>query len=627
MSFEEATCNGDGMECIQGVQFLKSKAVASACEVTVIRNSGNGSTSTREGFLTYKRRRYAGQSLGSKVLGCGRNSVEAASQLAGQMPKGPQDMLLDNSCEQACLPGKKSCAFLNGSKEFSQLKWKNVVLEHVYQSLSADEEGVRRCIRDALVYCPGTDHTMKIKESGVCDIIENGCTSQSGRMPNGTQYRDKNPEAAISNGSSDESKCCTVTEMCQQVFYNIIVSEKFTLLCKLLLENFQGIKAESLFCMHTIDSKMKEGVYEHSPELFLMDIQQMWRKFEGIGHEMVYLAKSLSDMSKDSYSEEIGCSVPHRRGEEKDKFCAQESVPHAKLEHPAAYSVYRICTCKQCGKEADGKDCLVCDSCEEMYHVSCIEPAVKEIPPRSWYCAKCTASGIGSPHENCVVCEKVNAPRTLISHGVNDISPTNGEPFYEIEENSNGSMENGLQMSEESKNNSMCKVCGGEVEDGEKFRMCGHSFCVSKYYHTRCLTTKQLKSYAACWYCPSCLCRICLNDKDDDKIVLCDGCDDAYHIYCMKPPRTSIPRGKWFCRKCDGGIQRIRKAKRAFEKFENKQKQRGGDSEKENEVSEKQQCENEKEESDKGRGGMDMLLSAANTLNYEEKMAAIQIKN
>lgn len=94
-------------------------------------------------------------------------------------------------------------------------------------------------------------------------------------MPNGTQYRDKNPEAAISNGSSDESKCCTVTEMCQQVFYNIIVSEKFTLLCKLLLENFQGIKAESLFCMHTIDSKMKEGVYEHSPELFLMDIQQV----------------------------------------------------------------------------------------------------------------------------------------------------------------------------------------------------------------------------------------------------------------------------------------------------------------------------------------------------------------
>ncbi|KAK2630901.1 hypothetical protein EUGRSUZ_L03758, partial [Eucalyptus grandis] len=144
------------------------------------------------------------------------------------------------------------------------------------------------------------------------------------------------------------------------------------------------------------------------------------------------------------------------------------------------------------------------------------------------------------------------------------------------------------------------------------------------YYHRRCLTTKQLKSYSSRWYCPSCLCRGCLTDRDDDKIVLCDGCDQAYHIYCMKPPRTSIPRGKWFCRKCDAGIQAIRRAKKAYENFENKQRKKvvqNGECR----TPDKKPNENGEEDADKGRGGMDMLLIAANTLNDEEKLAGVEM--
>src|ERR1044072_2846498 len=76
-------------------------------------------------------------------------------------------------------------------------------------------------------------------------------------------------------------------------------------------------------------------------------------------------------------------------------------------------ATYKIDTCRQCREKADGTDCLVCDSCEEIYHVSCIEPAVKEIPHISWFCAHCTARGIGSLHEHCVVCERLNVPKTL----------------------------------------------------------------------------------------------------------------------------------------------------------------------------------------------------------------------
>ena len=269
------------------------------------------------------------------------------------------------------------------------------------------------------------------------------------------------------------------------------------------------------------------------------------------------------------------------------------------MEQREDCSAYRACTCRRCGDNADERDCLVCDSCEEMYHVSCIEPAVKEIPPKSWYCALCTACGIQSPHKNCLVCERLN--RTVVKGVGNGSSCTNEETFNELGDNSKCGTD---KPSKRSNSLERCKICGIEVQAGEKLKLCMHKYCPSRSYHVRCLTKKQQKSYGPGWYCPSCLCRNCLTDRDDDKIVLCDGCDHAYHIYCMKPARTAIPKGKWFCRLCDARLQEIKRAKRVFENSE-KWKTKGS------------------MRSDKDGGGMEMLLTAVNTLNYEEELAGI----
>ncbi|CAO2182129.1 unnamed protein product [Urochloa humidicola] len=99
-----------------------------------------------------------------------------------------------------------------------------------------------------------------------------------------------------------------------------------------------------------------------------------------------------------------------------------------------------------------------------------------------------------------------------------------------------------------------CKVCNEPEEEGKRFLVCGHSLCMYKYYHIRCLSPKQIASEKQegeqCWYCPSCLCRGCYCDMDDNEIVMCDRCDEAYHIYCMEPPLTSVPKGDWYCKSC-----------------------------------------------------------------------------
>ncbi|GAV75068.1 hypothetical protein CFOL_v3_18547 [Cephalotus follicularis] len=110
----------------------------------------------------------------------------------------------------------------------------------------------------------------------------------------------------------------------------------------------------------------------------------------------------------------------------------------------------------------------------------------RRFPPKSWYCASCTANGIGSPHENCVVGKRMNAPGTMMDESDNEFGPKNEEIVSDVKENSHSSMDDVLQLSEESKNLCVCRICGSELGNGEKLRTCDHSFCPNKCFHVRC---------------------------------------------------------------------------------------------------------------------------------------------
>ncbi|XP_065883446.1 bromodomain adjacent to zinc finger domain protein 1A-like isoform X2 [Dysidea avara] len=45
-------------------------------------------------------------------------------------------------------------------------------------------------------------------------------------------------------------------------------------------------------------------------------------------------------------------------------------------------------------------------------------------------------------------------------------------------------------------------------------------------------------------------CRVCRRKGGDEFMLLCDTCDNGYHMYCLRPPLKKVPSGNWFCNDC-----------------------------------------------------------------------------
>uniref|UniRef100_A0A8C2UC82 Lysine-specific demethylase 5A n=1 Tax=Coturnix japonica TaxID=93934 RepID=A0A8C2UC82_COTJA len=64
---------------------------------------------------------------------------------------------------------------------------------------------------------------------------------------------------------------------------------------------------------------------------------------------------------------------------------------------------------------------------------------------------------------------------------------------------------------------------------------------VTTYNNIYCFFSPQVDLY---------VCLFCGRGNNEDKLLLCDGCDDSYHTFCLIPPLPDVPKGDWRCPKC-----------------------------------------------------------------------------
>ncbi|XP_050678384.1 lysine-specific demethylase lid [Leptidea sinapis] len=46
------------------------------------------------------------------------------------------------------------------------------------------------------------------------------------------------------------------------------------------------------------------------------------------------------------------------------------------------------------------------------------------------------------------------------------------------------------------------------------------------------------------------MCHVCGRGDIEEQMLLCDGCDDSYHTFCLVPPLHDVPKGDWRCPVC-----------------------------------------------------------------------------
>ena len=251
-----------------------------------------------------------------------------------------------------------------------------------------------------------------------------------------------------------------------------------------------------------------------------------------------------------------------------------------------------VCTC--CNK---GGTLMCCDSCSNAFHVACVRPTIKGVPRGKWSCAFClhekgnttmaghvadmhsmlpgSRSAVQDPVNNSPLCAAISGGNangggtgtipeseyTIVRSGRRfTLMQTARGRTSEVErfEHLKGALEE-LVALQRQRQRKRSNSLGSPSKAGKRGPGRPRKDSLTKSRHDTCSIEDQPDwLWCVCCLddpnislCAFCGCRKCLSKSDSDNIILCDGCDVEYHIYCLDPPMESVPTETWYCQTCE----------------------------------------------------------------------------
>eukprot|EP00094_Tigriopus_californicus_P002578 TCALIF_02490-PA protein Name:"Similar to Kmt2c Histone-lysine N-methyltransferase 2C (Mus musculus)" AED:0.04 eAED:0.11 QI:0/0.63/0.25/1/0.81/0.66/12/0/2215 len=100
------------------------------------------------------------------------------------------------------------------------------------------------------------------------------------------------------------------------------------------------------------------------------------------------------------------------------------------------------------------------------------------------------------------------------------------------------------------------KITELAVEKFENLLFC--TVCGQHYYYTGA-QVRITPIIRAGWQCQKCKwCQNCRQSNHEDRYLLCDVCDGAFHAHCLRPQMASIPKNGWKCKVSLTGAASVR---------------------------------------------------------------------
>ncbi|XP_023663028.1 tyrosine-protein kinase BAZ1B-like isoform X2 [Paramormyrops kingsleyae] len=98
-------------------------------------------------------------------------------------------------------------------------------------------------------------------------------------------------------------------------------------------------------------------------------------------------------------------------------------------------------------------------------------------------------------------------------------------------------------------------------------------------------------------------CKVCRRKGEDDKLILCDKCKKAFHLFCLRPALYSIPDRDWLCLGCQPALTRRHSHGRSYDEHSEEEEEEDDDEEEDDEEDENsEEEEDDKNEDDKATG-------------------------
>jgi len=245
--------------------------------------------------------------------------------------------------------------------------------------------------------------------------------------------------------------------------------------------------------------------------------------------------------------------------------------------------------CQVCNKP-DAKSMLLCDVCDKGYHMQCLSPPLSAIPRGDWKCPACSDADPAPKHKKDakVIPLKKDAKSkwtalvgssrnssTSISTGLNrksrdDFCKTTKEgsmdcasdPHEEGGKNAGSKRDRTTMEAKQSHKEKVGKGSMSPANVSENTTNGEHvPIVVVKRPRGRprkyplvagdaVVAKNDGKGGNAKETDEDVKCKGCGSSKRAKKMLLCDGCDAAWHIDCLATPLKEVPQGLWFCAVC-----------------------------------------------------------------------------